>query len=252
MEKEEKRGINDNLSNIKSSYILDKILNNVEKSKKLDLIRYNKNIQNRLKIGLKDYKEYCLIKIELITSPCEYGKFINIKDYDRSYYHFYINDDENETKKNEINRDDKAEKIRIVLDQSIKSLYGLFKDCNCIKKLNFIQFNRKGITNMSNLFSGCYYLEEINLSNLKTNKVTDMSYMFSGCSYLKELDVSNFNTNNVTDMQFMFYRCCSLEKLNVNKFNTKNVINMNGMFQQCSSIKKLDLSNFNTNNLIYI
>ena len=99
MEKEEKRSINDNLSNIKSSYILDKILNNVEKSKKLDLIRYNKNIQNRLKVGLKDYKEYCLIKIELIISPCEYGKFINIKDYDRSYYHFYINDDENETKK---------------------------------------------------------------------------------------------------------------------------------------------------------
>ena len=212
---EEKRNINDYLSNITSSHILVKILNNLTKGKKLALIRCNKNIQNRLKIGLEDYKDYQLIKIELIIKPYEYGKFINIKNYDSAYYHFYINDDKEETKKDSINKDDKAEKIRIVLDQQIKSLNGLFKGCICIKKINFIQCGRKDIIDMSNLFSKCNSLEEIDLSNLKTNKVTNMSHMFSGCSSLKELDASNFNTNNVTDMQFIFYGCSSLEKLNI-------------------------------------
>ena len=216
---EESRNKNNHMSNIKSSYILAQILNNLELKKRLSIIRYNKTLQNRLDIGLKDYKEYCQIEIEIGIIPFYLGKFINIKNNDKSYYHFYINDDKIETKRNVIINDDEADTIKIVLDIEIKSLNGLFKDCKCIEKINFINFNRNDVVNMSNLFGGCTQLKKINLSNFKTNKVTNMSYMFSGCSSLIEINLSNFITNNVTDMQFMFYECSSLKKLNLYKFN---------------------------------
>ena len=42
--------------NIKSKYILHQILDNVKKINLFKIIRYNKNIQNRLKITKEDYK----------------------------------------------------------------------------------------------------------------------------------------------------------------------------------------------------
>ena len=52
---------NDNnnlLKNIKSKYILKQIANNLELNKLLYLIKYNKYIQNKLDIGIIDYKMY--------------------------------------------------------------------------------------------------------------------------------------------------------------------------------------------------
>ena len=46
------------INNIKSKYILKQILDNLHKLKLLQIIRYNKNIQNKIDINLKDYKEY--------------------------------------------------------------------------------------------------------------------------------------------------------------------------------------------------
>jgi len=40
------------LDNINSVYILRKILSYMDEGKKLELIAYNKNIQNKLKIGI--------------------------------------------------------------------------------------------------------------------------------------------------------------------------------------------------------
>ena len=48
--------------NIKSRYILSKIYDNMAIKKKLEIVKYNKRIQNRLNLSTKDYKECCEIK----------------------------------------------------------------------------------------------------------------------------------------------------------------------------------------------
>ena len=92
------------IENIKSRYILSKIYNNMTKKKKLEIVKYNKKVQNRLDLGVKDYKEYSetysSIEIEIIPTKGKYGKFININENDELYYHIYFNDNKEEIKKN--------------------------------------------------------------------------------------------------------------------------------------------------------
>ena len=62
--------------------------------RRLEIIKNNKNIQNRLYININDYKKYfefySSIEIEIIPSKNEYGKFINIEEpEDRKYYHIF-------------------------------------------------------------------------------------------------------------------------------------------------------------------
>ena len=77
--------------NIKSRYILSKIIDNIPKNKKLEIVKYNKRIQNRLNLSVKDYKEYSEtftpIEIEIIRSKGEYGRFIKVDENDKLYYH---------------------------------------------------------------------------------------------------------------------------------------------------------------------
>ena len=44
------------LNNIKSKYILKRILFNLLDKKRLDIIKYNKTIQKRLDISIKNFK----------------------------------------------------------------------------------------------------------------------------------------------------------------------------------------------------
>ena len=46
------------IDNIKSRYILSKIYENMTKKKKLEIVKYNKRMQNRLNLDVKDYKQY--------------------------------------------------------------------------------------------------------------------------------------------------------------------------------------------------
>ena len=243
--------LNGQLKNVKSDYILSKIFYNIIKRKSLEIFKYNKKLQNRMKLGFKDYKEFCetftLIVIEIIPIKGEYGEFIHINKNDKLFYHIYFNDNKEETiNKYEINEGDKILKIKIIIDYQVKSFENLFKWCNCIESINFKKFYRSNINNMNCMFYGCSSLKELNLTNFNTNSVTDMNYMFLGCSSLKKLNLSKFNTNNVTDMSVMFWDCSSLEELNISNFNTNNVTNMGGMFSNCSSLRELNISNFNT------
>ena len=88
---------------IKSKYILKQIFDNVTKNKYLNIIKYNKNIQQKLEIGLNDYKESCIlyssIIINLIPKKNLYLKFINIiNKADKKYYPIYFNNKKNEKK----------------------------------------------------------------------------------------------------------------------------------------------------------
>ena len=48
----------DLLNNLKSKYILQKVFNNLIKKKFLYIIKYNKNMKDRININIKDYREY--------------------------------------------------------------------------------------------------------------------------------------------------------------------------------------------------
>ena len=240
-----------NLMNIKSDYFIKKLFDIIPSRLSLEIIKYNIKIQKRLNININVYELFSELysSIELEITPIQkiYGSFINIKEEENKYFHIYFNGNKEETKKTELNRENKVSKIKIIIDYIIKSFKELFRSCLCIEFINFKKFCRNNITDMSGMFSGCSSLKELNLNNFNTNNVTDMSGMFSGCSLLKGLNLSNFNTNKVNDMSRMFSGCSSLKELNVFNFNTKKVTNMSYMFYQCSSLKELNLSNFNTN-----
>ena len=44
--------------NIKCDYFLQKLYDNMTKKKKLEIIKYNKKMQNRINLSVKDCKEY--------------------------------------------------------------------------------------------------------------------------------------------------------------------------------------------------
>ena len=255
-EQEQTKLINSNnkLKKLKSDYFIRKIFDYISKRKSLETIRYNKNIQKRMNININNYKEYSekysSIEIEIKPIENEYGKFINIEEKDKDYYHIYYNDNKREEiKSTYLNENDKASKINIIIDYQVKSFYGLFQDCDCIESICFKKFYRNNIINMNGMFGECSTLKELNLNNFNTDKVTDMKYMFYKCLSLKELNLNNFNTNNVTNMRCMFYKCLSLKELNLNNFNTDKVTDMKYMFYECSSLKELNINNFNTNNV---
>ena len=167
------------IENIKSRYILSKIYDDMTIKKKLEIVKYNKKIQNRLNLSVKDYKECCEIEIEIIPIKDKYGKFINIKKNYKLYYHIYFNDNKEEIKnKYRINKKDKVAKIKIIIDYQVKSFKELFSWCKCIESINFKKFYRDNIIDMSNMFKECSSLKEVNLNNFNTNNVTNMSHMF--------------------------------------------------------------------------
>ena len=239
-----------NFDNLKSDFFLIKLFDIIKKNKSLQIMKYNKKLQKRLNISINDYKEYSKIEIELTLDDNKYGKFINISDKEKEFYHIYFDNSNEEIKRNYLEENEKVKIIKIKIDYQIKSFNGLFSWCENIKSIFFKQFYRNNVTDMSGMFYRCYSLKELNLSNFNTNNVTDMNHMFCLCIELKELKLSNFNTNNVTDMSHMFSDCSSLKKLNLSSFNTNNVTDMRCMFYGCSSLKELNLSNFNINNVI--
>ena len=137
------------IESLKSDYFLQKLYDNMPKKKKLEIVKYNKKVQNRLNLGVKDYKEYSEtftpIEIEIIPKKGEYDKFINVNKKDKSYYHIYFNDNIEEIKnKYEINKKD-ITKIKIIIDYQVKSFNHLFSECKCIEYINFKKFYRNNV-----------------------------------------------------------------------------------------------------------
>ena len=186
------------LNNIKSKYILQKVFNNLKMIKLLYIIKYNKNIMERININIKDYKEwseqYSSIEIEIKPANKKYGKFINIDKGNEIYYHIYFDNITKEINRKYINKDEEIEMIKIIINFQIESFQGLFDNCKCIKSIDFKKFNRNNITNMSFMFYECSSLKKLNINNFITNNVTNMFSMFYECSSLKELNLSNLNT----------------------------------------------------------
>ena len=142
------------LKKIKSDFFLRNLFNNnLNKKKSLEIVKYNNNTKQRLNLNINDYKEYCetysSIEIEIIPAKDKYGKFINIKEEDRKYYHIFFNNNNYENKINILNKiyDNNVKKIKIIIDYKIESFEYLFKDCQCIESINFKKFYRNNFNN---------------------------------------------------------------------------------------------------------
>ena len=247
--------VKNELENVKSKYILQKIFFNLKKARFLNIIKYNSKLKKRMNMSINDFKEYSeifsTIEIEIIPIKNKKCEFIKSYKQNENFYHIYFNDNKNEEiKRNYLKEDDKVNKITVFIDCQVKSFFNLFAHCQDIESIDFKKFYRNNINNMNGIFKDCYSLKKLNLSSFNTVNVTNMSNMFNGCDSLKELDLNNFITNNVTDMHSMFYECSSLKKLNISSFNTNNVRNMSWMFYKCKSLNELNLSNFNTDKVI--
>ena len=139
---------------IRSKYILKLIFDSIKINKSLEIMKYNKNIQERLEMGIDDYKdEYLKTEIEIFPKKYQGGKeikFINISNIEnKSNYHIYFNDNNIEIKSIYFTGNDHVSKIKIILDKEFKSFHELFYECTTIEKINFIKFNRTDITNMN-------------------------------------------------------------------------------------------------------
>ena len=202
---------------IRNNFILKKIFVNLKRIKQLDIIKYNKILQNRLNFSFNDYKEYrsiySEIEIELVPVKNNFGNFINIiNESEKDYFHIFFNDNPERINIYRIKRNQQVDKIKIIIDYQVKSFSKLFNDCKCIESINFKKFYRNNITDMSYMFGSCEQIKEINFSKFNTDNVNHMNDMFFGCHSLQELDLSNFRTDNVIDMSAMFCGCTSLKK----------------------------------------
>ena len=238
------QNIQSKFDNIKSTYILKKIFNNLNEDRKLIILKYNKTTRKRLNITKIDLKKLSEIEIELRPSKDKSGTFINITEENKPYFHIYFDDNKQEVKTNFLIEKHNINNIKIIIDYPVSSLKKLFENCKILYYVNFKKFHRNNIKDMSFMFSQCSFIDEINLSNCNTKNVTNMRAMFFYCTWLKEINLTNFKTNNVTDMRYLFCNCKSISELNLKSFDTKNVKDMAGMFNECNSLYNLNISNF--------
>ena len=136
---------NNQLRNLKSDYFIQKFIGYMTERKYLKIIRYNKSIQKRIDININHYKTYSetktSIELDIIPMKGKYGKFINIKEKDKQYFHIYFNDNKkNEIKNTSLNKDDNVSKISIIIDYQIKSFCQLFYNCKCVESIEFKKF----------------------------------------------------------------------------------------------------------------
>ena len=125
---------------------MKRIFNNGVKTKYFNIIKYNKQLQKKLNLIIDDYEDNCLLKkiieIELKTADNEYGKFINISDKKKEYYHIYFDNSNEEIKRNYLEENEKVKKIKIIIDYQVTSFKDLFIYCDCINSIFFKKFNR--------------------------------------------------------------------------------------------------------------
>ena len=73
--------------NIKADYFLQKVFDNLEKKRTLEIVKNNKNIKERINLNINDYKEYSekysSIVIEIKPVNNKSGWFIHIKKEDK-------------------------------------------------------------------------------------------------------------------------------------------------------------------------
>ena len=123
--------------NIKSNFILKRIFNYIKKIKLLEIVKYNKKLQERLNKTLDDYKEYSQLysSIEIELKTAYKGEFINISNENKKYYHIYFDNANEEIKRNYLEEKDNVKIIRIIINYQVTSFKNLFDNCENINAI---------------------------------------------------------------------------------------------------------------------
>ena len=154
--------------NLKDDDFLEELFSILKTNKALEIIKYNKKLQERLNLSINDYKEYSQlysnIEIELKIDDDRYGKFINIPDNEKEYYHIYFDNSKEEIKRNILKKNENVKMIKIIIDNQVISFKQLFHKCKCISSINFKKFYRINITDMASMFHNCSSLKELKFS----------------------------------------------------------------------------------------
>ena len=125
------------------------IFDNIKKIRFFKIIKYNKNIQNKINLNINDYKlfseEYTPIEIEITPAKYDYYYFsMRLISRKSSNYHFYVNNSNEEFKRPSGNLEDfKITKMKVIIDYQEKSFSKLFEDCDFIKTITFKNFLEK-------------------------------------------------------------------------------------------------------------
>ena len=119
--------------------------------------------------------------------------------------------------------------VKIIFNNRLKKLDGLFKDNKELIKVNLTNLDMNEVTSMKSTFSGCSFLKEINLEGINSSKLTEMENTFANCTELENLNLSPLNTTNLVDMKNIFSGCKKLQNLNLNSFNKINNNTFNGI-----------------------
>ena len=205
---------------------MKKIFKFIGKKSAYNIIRYNKEIQNKCEIN-KDSYNTVFNKIVVEIVPCYSEDKNNIFiDYNINNHieitYIDSNNVKHDLKRNFIMKDDHIKIIKIKINTNYISINKIFRKCEGIKEITFKKFYRNDITDLSSMFQGNICLKKINFSKFKTDRCNNMSYMFSDCVNLKYLDLRIFNTINVNNMKGMFCNCSKLTIIKHNLINQKN------------------------------
>lgn len=239
---------------IKSHYFIKNIFSMIFYKKCMNIIRYNKFIQDINGINLLEYIKFDKegpIEIEIIPVI---GKFLNKEYICPLSCVIKLYDDKNkeikDSRKIELYSDFKMDtnslsKIKITLAANFYNFSSLFAECNGIKKIKIISRNNE-IVNLEKLFYKCTSLESVDLSLFDTSKAFFMDYMFANCTSLKEIIFKPyylFSLKHTRNMDSMFRNCTSLEKIDLSYSEMKDydIARMDYMFRNCSSLAKVKM-----------
>jgi len=267
--------MNSVLNKIKSSYNLKELFSFVGEKIELQLLKYNKFLQKRLDLTLKDYETFKNIIInlkfdveyvnKLRNEYKELKKKIDNKNYDnedqKKKLNSELNNKEHELKKNRFmglpffNLYKEFIKIYYIRDQDKSeeaensAFYNFFED-KPIPDIKICIDKNGNITDCFSMFANCETIKEIEFVKFYTKDVTSMRHMFYLCSHLRHLDLSNFDTSNVTTMFGLCKKCYSLESFKISeKFITSKVDDMQYLFEDCNNLVEVDLHYLDTSNI---
>ena len=261
------------MKNLKSDYFLQLLATYLNDERLMNIFRYSKINQRKLKLGIDKYIKYHNnIEVEIIP---QIGENVFFNNEYSGVIKVWIDNHEIKIPINKIENLEDAKVIKLAFNykevninelfafcdgireisftkcrlRNITNLNSLFSCCSNLKKVNFNKLNTKNVQDFSNMFYHCTSLEEFDLSSIDTSKAINMSFMFCYCSNLNRIILDNKNSSTITDLSGMFCHCEKLKKIKINNFNTINVINMSEMFCYCGNITELDLSAFNFSNV---
>jgi len=155
------------IDNLKSKYILKKILEKIQNKRKLNIIKYNKRIKAKLNINKEDFEIYMTLK--------EFNNKYktNIEDIDIRELNLSEKYIENEGLKD-------LAKIKFKELKELDLSFNEISDIRVLEKVNFKELNKLNLS--GNKISDIRVLEKVNFKELKEldlsgNKISDISVL---------------------------------------------------------------------------